>query len=103
MEPLLPRSFIESALPTRKEYEASLTLPDNERAKLEASYLAPPAQHAGAVGIEAFESSGPPIFAGKKVLSIRNYKLPADLIGKPVIVLAIPDAAYSSGCTQIDS
>ena len=43
------------------------------------------------VGIEAFASSGPPIFAGKKTLSIRNFALPAELVGKPLIILAIPD------------
>ena len=64
-------------------------------------HAAPP--HVGAVGIEAFESSGPPIFAGKKVLSIRNYPLPADLVGKPIIVLAIPDAIYSCGYVLPDA
>jgi hypothetical protein len=35
----LPQSFIESALPTRKQYEASLSLPDNERSLLEVASL----------------------------------------------------------------
>ena len=37
LEPDLPSSFIESALPTRREYEASLSMPLSERRKAEAA------------------------------------------------------------------
>lgn len=37
LEPDLPSSFIESALPTRREYEASLSMPLSERHKAEAA------------------------------------------------------------------
>ena len=39
------------------------------------------------MGIEAFTSSGPPIFSGQKTLSIRNYPLPNELVGKPLVAL----------------
>ena len=45
------------------------------------------------VGIEAFESSGPPIFAGNKTVSVRDFPLPSDLVGKPIVILAIPDGS----------
>ena len=46
--------------------------------------------HAGVVGLEVFSAGLPPILAGKKTCSVRNYPLPKDLEGKPLLVLAIP-------------
>eukprot|EP00931_Biecheleriopsis_adriatica_P083594 TRINITY_DN5720_c0_g1_i1.p1 TRINITY_DN5720_c0_g1~~TRINITY_DN5720_c0_g1_i1.p1 ORF type:complete len:222 (+),score=38.65 TRINITY_DN5720_c0_g1_i1:54-719(+) len=42
------------------------------------------------VGLEVFSDGLPPILAGKKTCSVRNYPLPKDLEGKPLLVLAIP-------------
>lgn len=58
--PPLPCSFIESALPTRKMYEASLTMSNEERAQVEGAARQAAASHASAGGAASAPISAPP-------------------------------------------
>ena len=53
------------------------------------------AQSYGAIGLECFESSGPPIFDGSKTLSVRAFALPEDCANRPICILARADPPNS--------
>ena len=46
-----------------------------------------------AIGLEVFDSSGPALFGGKKKLSIRDFALPDDVLGKSLVLLSRPHDA----------
>ena len=52
----------------------------------------------GTVGLAAIAAGLPPILAGKKTCSVREYPLPKALEGKPILVLgtAAPKAGFAS-------
>ena len=43
------------------------------------------------IGLECFESSGPPLFDGSKDLSVREFPLPAECTAQPILLLARAD------------